>query len=294
MIAEPHRTETTSEIPKSTTKENKPALIKPKHVKTFSEYRLRVFARDGFVCQYCGLDMLRDASTLSQASVDHVIPRSKGGSDHPDNLVTSCQACNQLKNNYHAETVEDGRAYVSMKRAAFLGYFAKALAHHEIDLPTRSSTDAGNSFHTDIAAALAQFADRAARLISWMSGFKTDVDRVLSRFEAVDMTEAISGNAETSQIGKLTEECELPAEDFPLDLVAILKADEAAVDGPKRARKPRSGGCKVGTSRPTPEMVDRAEALLQAGYEPQEVALETGLRINVVEVLASELPASIS
>lgn len=51
--------------------------------------RRAVFARDHHRCQYCGSDR--------HLTVDHVVPRSKGGSDTWDNLVTSCAPCNRKK-----------------------------------------------------------------------------------------------------------------------------------------------------------------------------------------------------
>ncbi len=51
--------------------------------------RRAVFARDGWACQYCG-----SRSTLT---VDHVIPRSKGGDSSWENIVASCAPCNRRK-----------------------------------------------------------------------------------------------------------------------------------------------------------------------------------------------------
>jgi 5-methylcytosine-specific restriction endonuclease McrA len=51
--------------------------------------RRAVFARDRFRCQYCG--------NQKHLTVDHVVPRSKGGPDSWDNLVTSCAPCNLRK-----------------------------------------------------------------------------------------------------------------------------------------------------------------------------------------------------
>jgi 5-methylcytosine-specific restriction endonuclease McrA len=51
--------------------------------------RRAVFARDHFRCQYCGSD--------KHLTVDHVIPRSRGGDDSWENVVTSCAACNLKK-----------------------------------------------------------------------------------------------------------------------------------------------------------------------------------------------------
>lgn len=51
--------------------------------------RFRVLARDGFRCRYCGA-----GSHSVELHVDHVHPRSRGGSDDEDNLVTACRTCN--------------------------------------------------------------------------------------------------------------------------------------------------------------------------------------------------------
>ena len=52
--------------------------------------RRAVFARDRWTCQYCG----RERGNLT---VDHVIPRSKGGSSTWENIVTCCAPCNRRK-----------------------------------------------------------------------------------------------------------------------------------------------------------------------------------------------------
>src|SRR3954452_6099653 len=54
--------------------------------------RRAVFARDGWACQYCG--------SRSQLTVDHVIPRSKGGLSSWDNIVASCAPCNRRKGDH--------------------------------------------------------------------------------------------------------------------------------------------------------------------------------------------------
>lgn len=58
-----------------------------------SERKLRVWQRDKWRCRYCGEKLLRKA----EATVDHVIPRSRGGSNKMSNLVTACVPCNQGK-----------------------------------------------------------------------------------------------------------------------------------------------------------------------------------------------------
>ncbi len=52
--------------------------------------RREVFARDRHTCQYCG--------TLSRdLTIDHVVPRHRGGSHEWENLAAACRACNHRK-----------------------------------------------------------------------------------------------------------------------------------------------------------------------------------------------------
>lgn len=54
--------------------------------------RRSVILRDNFTCQYCGAAPGRAYLTL-----DHVLPRSRGGQGTWDNVVTACRACNVRK-----------------------------------------------------------------------------------------------------------------------------------------------------------------------------------------------------
>ncbi len=54
--------------------------------------RKNLFARDGYQCQYCGKTL-----PPSQLSMDHVVPRSRGGKTSWDNIVCSCVNCNTRK-----------------------------------------------------------------------------------------------------------------------------------------------------------------------------------------------------
>ncbi|GAW29381.1 HNH endonuclease [Carboxydocella sp. ULO1] len=58
--------------------------------------RFRVLERDGFRCAYCGRSPSEHGITLH---VDHVIPKSLGGSDLMNNLITACMECNEGKSN---------------------------------------------------------------------------------------------------------------------------------------------------------------------------------------------------
>lgn len=54
--------------------------------------RLGVFARDGFCCRYCG-----GAFPVKELTLDHVVPRSRGGLTVWENIVTACHPCNARK-----------------------------------------------------------------------------------------------------------------------------------------------------------------------------------------------------
>lgn len=55
-----------------------------------------LFLRDRHLCCYCGDHFAGRSALLTR---DHVLPMSRGGSDLWDNVVTSCRACNQTKDN---------------------------------------------------------------------------------------------------------------------------------------------------------------------------------------------------
>ena len=52
--------------------------------------RLEVFNRDQYTCQYCGKQM-------RQLTLDHVIPRYRGGQHVWENVVSACISCNRRK-----------------------------------------------------------------------------------------------------------------------------------------------------------------------------------------------------
>ncbi|MFQ5461642.1 MAG: HNH endonuclease [Phycisphaerae bacterium] len=54
--------------------------------------RRNLFARDGSTCQYCGKRF-----SSSQLSLDHIVPRSRGGQLTWENVVCACIKCNVRK-----------------------------------------------------------------------------------------------------------------------------------------------------------------------------------------------------
>ncbi len=58
--------------------------------------RREILSRDGHTCQYCG-------HHGSDLTVDHVVPRHRGGQHTWENLVTACRACNHRKGGHVPE-----------------------------------------------------------------------------------------------------------------------------------------------------------------------------------------------
>jgi 5-methylcytosine-specific restriction endonuclease McrA len=56
--------------------------------------RRAVFARDEHTCQYCG---------AAAENIDHVLPRSRGGSHTWENVVAACRRCNTRKGDRRPE-----------------------------------------------------------------------------------------------------------------------------------------------------------------------------------------------
>jgi 5-methylcytosine-specific restriction endonuclease McrA len=54
--------------------------------------RLRIYMRDKFRCQYCG-----EKKAAGELTLDHIMPRSRGGDNSPVNIVTACVSCNNRK-----------------------------------------------------------------------------------------------------------------------------------------------------------------------------------------------------
>ncbi len=62
----------------------------PANSVTFS--RRNIFKRDRYTCQYCGVQ-----PGSEELTIDHVLPRSRGGPSSWDNCVLACVACNKRK-----------------------------------------------------------------------------------------------------------------------------------------------------------------------------------------------------
>jgi hypothetical protein len=76
------------------------------HVRTLRASRPRIYKRDNYECVYCGSN--------KNLTLDHVMPKSRGGGNEWTNLVTSCFKCNLKKG---SKTPEE--AQMPMKHKPF-------------------------------------------------------------------------------------------------------------------------------------------------------------------------------
>ena len=63
--------------------------------------RSDIFKRDGWRCRLCGRELrdTTDSTDMRAATIDHIVPLSKGGDDTAENVQAACRGCNSLKGN---------------------------------------------------------------------------------------------------------------------------------------------------------------------------------------------------
>lgn len=83
--------------------------------------RAKVLMRDGWKCRYCDIDLIdtpvpRGKPTpKNKATMDHVLPVSKGGIYEEKNLVACCNHCNNLLGDMF-ETITEKRKYIKERK----------------------------------------------------------------------------------------------------------------------------------------------------------------------------------
>ncbi len=90
------------EVDNSSSRNFKPLVIRllvktPDHYTLYSRQKFSksaLFLRDMFLCQYCG-----EQCTSNTGTIDHIVPKSRGGPTTFHNCVTACKRCNFKKDN---------------------------------------------------------------------------------------------------------------------------------------------------------------------------------------------------
>lgn len=75
--------------------------------------RAKIYARDGYRCQYCGVGL-----AVGDATVDHVVSERAGGDWSEANLVACCKPCNSAKRH---ESLEWFRRHLGLMQSAYAG-----------------------------------------------------------------------------------------------------------------------------------------------------------------------------
>lgn len=142
--------------------------------------RFEILKRDGFRCHYCGITAMG-----SPLHVDHVVPASKGGSDDPANLITSCERCNLGKSNID---LEDVRACGAEADAV-----ARAQEHAE---QVRAYLDAQREVDDAKREVLVYIADMwISRVGDWTPSTESHIRVALQRHPIDDVQTAINAVA---------------------------------------------------------------------------------------------------
>ncbi|HKV40237.1 MAG TPA: HNH endonuclease [Blastocatellia bacterium] len=84
--------------------------------------RLLILMRDKFRCQYCGMK-----GNALELTIDHIVPRARGGRSEAGNLCAACIECNQRKGN---RTPDEARMPLISNPAALHYGLDKAALYH--------------------------------------------------------------------------------------------------------------------------------------------------------------------
>lgn len=110
---------------------NKPAVVQ---LRTYhrTKYgvklsRENIYARDQYICQYCG-----EPFATKELTLDHVLPESRGGKFSWTNLVTCCSSCNNKKDNKTPGEANMPLLKKPVQPSWMPAVLMKAIKYHEI------------------------------------------------------------------------------------------------------------------------------------------------------------------
>ena len=105
-----------------------PSVIRLKDYVRFNKKRIplsrkNILKRDNYICQYCN-------SKSHFMTIDHIIPKDKGGRDSWENLVAACVPCNTKKGNKLLKDI-DIKLSKKPKAPSFLFNIQKELSNSQ-------------------------------------------------------------------------------------------------------------------------------------------------------------------
>jgi len=108
---------------------------------SLADYGKTTYERYNFTCVYCGFDG-RSFDGWMQLSIDHVRPKSCGGTDDLDNLVVACRARNSITSRVKCEDDDTREDIIKKKldrvderRKKFYKNWIKNVAPRYLDRP---------------------------------------------------------------------------------------------------------------------------------------------------------------
>jgi 5-methylcytosine-specific restriction endonuclease McrA len=112
-------------------------------LEAYLEIRKEIFLRDHSKCRECGFQ--------NHLQVHHIIPRSKGGSDDPSNLITLCNRCHQSKHGFGKQHNKRARHSKRNRKKKFKNYIKEnARRVQAVDYPVQSLEDV-HPFREDLS-----------------------------------------------------------------------------------------------------------------------------------------------
>ena len=83
-------------------------------------YAFPIHKRDGFKCQYCGVNGTNSFEIWLTLSLDHLLPRGHPQRDNPEYMATACGFCNTADNHYFRWAEQRGLKFDSLTRAELI------------------------------------------------------------------------------------------------------------------------------------------------------------------------------
>lgn len=90
----------------------------------YADKKTYLLERENYCCIYCGIH-----ASKAKMEIEHVVPKSKGGTDSLNNLVLSCHECNQAKGSQDVQTYLKGKPIILRRVKQQLGISYKDAAH---------------------------------------------------------------------------------------------------------------------------------------------------------------------
>lgn len=87
--------------------------------------RKNILRRDNYTCQYCGKKL-----SPNKLTIDHIIPKYKGGGNSWKNLVAACKSCNSKKGNFSLKKI-DMKLIKKPIKPNFIFHFQKEINKHQ-------------------------------------------------------------------------------------------------------------------------------------------------------------------